>query len=375
MKKIKVLQMFIANARGGRTQYILNNWIFIDKEKFQFDFVTLDPSLDFAEEVKKSGGMIHYLSCYAEDNKERFIEEINKILDNQYDIIHIHSSFWRSFTVEECVRQKGKGKIVIHAHNFGIGGAADEKTSIKLTKQHCMLKERLELGSADSFLACSKEAAEWMYGDKVPTEKVRILRNGIDLQKFSFSSEIRNRVRSRMGLEKAFVIGNVGRFVYQKNHNFLIEVFQKLSQKVPEAVLLLIGAGELESEMRKKIVDDGLEKKVYFLGKRNDVAELLQAMDAFLLPSRFDGFPLALLEAQAVGVPCIAGNVPQNSILSPESTILKFNSDLWIDRIQSIRMNKKRISIPQSVLSLYDIRNQVRELEKIYSDLILEEET
>ena len=104
MEKIKVLQLFVANAKGGRTQYMLNAWKYVDKEKFQFDFATLSPKLDFAEELEEQGCKIHYISCYAEENREQFIKEIDAMLQQGYDVVHIHFSFWRNAIIDERAR-------------------------------------------------------------------------------------------------------------------------------------------------------------------------------------------------------------------------------------------------------------------------------
>lgn len=366
MKKIKVLQLFVANAKGGRTQYMLNNWQHIDKTRFQFDFATLSPSLDFAAQLEEEGCKVHYVSCYAEDNLEQFVKEIDQILKSGYDVVHVHSSFWRSFTVEERAKRAGVGKIIIHAHNFGIGSVATQEEAEDLTKKHYALRDKITSDMADYFLACSKEAAEWMYGNKIDAKKVKILRNGIDLQKYKFNEKVRKEVREEFGFSDKFVIGNVGRFVYQKNHDFLVDIFYEISKRAEDVVLLLIGIGELRNEIEQKTERLGIKDKVIFLGKRNDVDRLMQGMDLFVLPSRFDGFPLSLLEAQAAGLPCVAGNVPHNASLSERAKIVGLDLELWRDSILQEYSVRKRNLVREDILNLHDIKRQVKELEKIY---------
>lgn len=367
MRKKKILQMFVANAKGGRTQYMLNNWQYIDKEKFQFDFATLSPKLDFADRLEKEGCKIHYITCYAEENLEQFISEIDRVFSEGYDVVHIHFSFWRSFTIEERARKAGIKKIVLHAHNFGIGGVGSAEEAKILTDRHYELRSRLSSDMADYFLACSGEAAEWMYGDKLTSDCIRILRNGIDLEKFRYNEAVRTEIRKLLGVENKYVIGNVGRFVYQKNHEFLINVFSQVCKEAENVVLLLIGAGDLQSKIEKQTEELGIHGQVVFLGKRNDVEKLMQGMDIFVLPSRFDGFPLSLLEAQAAGLPCIASNVPGDSALSDRTRIIELDQNRWNDCIMDEYKSRERCQLSDKLLELHDIRKQVKELEEIYS--------
>ena len=127
MKKIKVLQLFVANAKGGKTQYMLNTWNNIDRNKFHFDFVTLSKSLDFEKLLTNEGCKVFYISCYAEENYSQFIKEFDEIFKNDYDVVHIHFSFWRSFVIEERAKIAGVKKVILHAHNIGVGSESNEK--------------------------------------------------------------------------------------------------------------------------------------------------------------------------------------------------------------------------------------------------------
>lgn len=366
MSRKKILQMFVANAKGGRTQYMLNNWQYINKERFQFDFATLSSHLDFAEQLEEEGCKIHYVTCYAEDDLEQFIMEIDRIFLQGYDAVHIHFSFWRSFTIEERARKAGIKKIILHAHNFGIGGVGSVEEAEILTNKHYQLRNRLRPDMADYYLACSKEAAEWMYGGKIGSDKIHVLRNGIDLEKFRYNETVRAEVRKTLGIEDKFVIGNIGRFVYQKNHEFLINIFSQIYKQVKDIVLIIIGGGELQSKIEKQVEELGIRKQVLFLGKRNDVEKLMQGMDLFALPSRFDGFPLSLLEAQAAGLPCIASNVPPNASLSYRAKIIKLEQSSWVSCIMEEYKRRERCQLSNGLLELHDIRKQVKELEEIY---------
>lgn len=361
----KVLQMFLSNAKGGRTQYMLNNFKYIDRTIFQMDFVSLSKNLDFSKDLEQRGSKIHYVSCYAEENPQKFINEINQIFNYDYDIIHIHFAFWRSFIIEEQARKARIKKIILHSHNSGIGAATNQNDAEKLSKQHFELREQISDGMADYFLACSNEAARWMYGDKINSSKIQIIRNGIDIKKYRYNEEKRKELRRMLHIESNIVIGHIGRFVYQKNHEFLINVFFGIAKQLPNAKLVLVGTGELENRIKNKVAEMGLAEKVLFLGKRNDIEQILQAMDIFLFPSRYEGFPLSLLEAQASGLSCIAGNVSPDIVLSKNTKIVELNIEKWINEILKIYSHIER-NVNINSLENYDIRKHVKEVEKIY---------
>lgn len=368
MKKIRVLQMFISNNKGGRTKYILDIWKFINKSKFQFDFVTLSAKLDFEQQLKAEGCKVHYVSCYAEDNYEQFVKEIDLILAQAYDVIHIHFGYWISFTVEQRAKAMGIKKIIVHAHSAGIGGGGNQDKIAQLVSRHYLLKEKLTEDLASNFLSCSEESAKWMYGDKISLQKQCILKNGIDIKEYMFNNIVREKIRKEMDLRDKYVLGHIGRFVYEKNHDFLIEVFRIISEQINHAVLMLIGTGELRSTIENKINQYGIQDKVILLERRNDIAQLIQAMDIFLFPSKFEGFGLALLEAEVAGLPCLASNVPQEVILSERAEVLELDIASWVDRILYNYKLNSRVTIDEEIVNKYDIKMVVSKLEEIYMD-------
>ena len=330
MRKYKVLHFPIANSRGGITNYALTNWIYIYKEVFQFDFATLSKTLDFEEELRTQGCKVHYISCYAEENEEKFIEEVLKILDDGYDIIHIHTAYWKGKVIEECAKKRGISKIIIHAHGIGIWNQPDERVRNELVKVHNKVKNTLTLQDATDFWACSQVAADWLYGVNIKKDSIKILNNAIPVEKYVFSQKIREDYRMSLGVKQDdFIFGHVGRFAYEKNHEFLIDVFHQVQKRISNAKLLLIGLGPLKERMVDKVHKLGLENKVIFLEKRNDVQNLFMAMDLFLLPSLFESFSIALLEAQTSGLKCIASNYV------PSEVRLTENIDMQINKIQN----------------------------------------
>lgn len=370
MKKIKVLQLPIVNQRGGITHYAMRNWDFIDKTKFHFDFVTFSKSLDFENELTREGCKVHYVSCYAEEDREQFITELKEILAEGYDAIHLHTGYWKSFLVEEIAIEMGIPTIIVHAHNIMVG-INDPDLRQKAIEVHEQQKKLFMPHHATHFLACSQLAANWLYGPQIPKEKIRILKNAIDTDKFAFRPEVRKEYRKKQSLEDSFVIGHVGRFVYQKNHEMLIEIFAKVSKEIPTAKLMLIGDGEEFDSIKTTVLTLGLEDRVLFLGRQSDteVPKLMQAMDVFCNPSRFGGLDLTLVEAQTSGLKClVTADIMPESKITENLQFLPLDVDAWYEAIVEVSKGYTRTDCKDIVASAgYSLENQIHELERIYS--------
>ena len=228
-----------------------------------------------------------YIKNRAENNLNQFRSEIMEIFSMGYDAVHLHTSYWKTFELEMLAKKAGIPRIIIHSHNTAV---FDDNGREEKERQHYKLAEMLTADMGTDFWACSQKAAEWLYTDKIPEEKIVIMRNGVDAEKFAYSSAVREEYRSRLNWEDKYVIGHVGRFPI-KNHEFLINVFREIEKINKNARLLLIGKGPLEAEIRLMVQRYDLSEKVRFAGACEDVDGWLQAMDLFCLPSRFEGFP------------------------------------------------------------------------------------
>ena len=186
---------------------------------------------------------------------------------------------------------------------------------------------------ADKKLACSKEAAEFMFGSD---RNVSIINNAIDTQKYRFNMPVREEIRNNLDVKKKFVVGHVGRLCYQKNSLFVLEIFERILKKCPEAVLVMVGEGEDRKVVENRIAELGLKKKVILTGMRKDVDRLLQGMDVFLLPSRFEGLPVTVMEAQAADLPTVVSMAtPTVAQVIPAFVRLsiKENADEWAENV------------------------------------------
>ena len=363
-KPIKVLYFVDRMLRGG-IQSLVIDWVSrFDKEKIQVDFLLLDDGNEYELEntLKGMGCKVYKLKGIWIKTPVDFIKE-SKALDNffekhhDYKVVHLHSSS-KNYMVLKYAKKYGISMRIAHSHNI------DFQTKNPLKKiMGNLLKPRLIKYSTD-FFACSKIAGEWLFGNKiVNSPKFKVIHNAIDYDKFKFNISYRKEYRKKLNIsESEIVIGHIGRFVNQKNHNFLIDIFYDLFKKNSKYKLLLIGTGKLENKIKKKVQSLGIEKAVIFAGFQSNANKYLQAMDIFVFPSKYEGLGLVLVEAQASGLPCFA-----TSNKNKNFHFLELSKDIWVKQIINCdlkRINSKRL-IQQSHYLIDDI---VAELEKNYLD-------
>lgn len=233
-----------------------------------------------------------------------------------------------------------------------------------------MLKPFSKLYATD-YMACTEHAGRWLFGNKTYNDgKVYLLNNAIDLNKFKYDEKLRMKKRKEFNIDdNTLVIGHIGRFVAQKNHTFLIDIFNEIHKNEENSILLLAGQGPLIEEIENKVESLGLNDSVKFLGQRNDVNELYQAFDIFLLPSLYEGLGMVLIEAQAASCPCVCSTeVPQIAKLTPllEFVNLNDNIESWTKKVNSLLRNERRNCIQEIINNGYDINTETIKLEQKY---------
>lgn len=362
-KTVRVLQIIGLACGGGVESVVLNYYRNIDKDKVQFDFVVhKHPLKSFVDEAEKYGGRIYEVTAYTK-NIFAFTYEIYKIIKNgHYDIVHSNMNSLSVFPLFAAWLAGARVRIL---HNHSTDTKAEGfRTVIKRT-----LRPFAKM-FANQYWACSKLAAEWMYGKQaVDSGKVTIINNAIDLNKFAFCQEKRNALRNELGLEGKFVVGHVGRFMKQKNHEFLIDIFAEVAKQKENAVLMLIGEGPLMVAIRKKANELHLEEKVLFLGVRNDVADLYNVMDVFVLPSFYEGLPVVGVEVQSNGLPFLCSDkVTRELLISDSIELLALNdgAEKWAEEILSVKRGPFAKTLKSMQESGFDIVNEARKLDKIY---------
>ncbi len=373
MKRIKVLHKISAGI-GGIERFIFNNMEYINMSKFQFDFLTRNRGIVSTEEYNKYKFGIKYFSAADRYNKELFIDEINDILSEGYDAIHLHTTQWTGFLLEEIAMKKKIPKIIVHAHSTGgiiplsSGELVSKEKLEEYDKLHKYYRDQFNQSLATHFCACSKDASNWLFGQQIPQNKIQIIKNAVDVDKYKFNTNVRKEIREEFCIEKCFVLGHVGRMSYEKNHEFLIDTFYKVYQRNDNARLLLIGGGPEENSIRKKVSNYGLNDVVFFLGWRNDVPRLLQAIDIFLLPSFFEGLGIAVIEAQAAGLRCIcSGNVPSEVAITNNVEFISLDDEKWANKIFQLANEYERKDTTDIITAAgYNIKYEAKELEKLY---------
>ncbi len=205
-----------------------------------------------------------------------------------------------------------------------------------------------------------------MFGKKV---KFLVLKNGINTLKFQYSSEIRKKLKEKWNLENRFVIGNIGRMTSQKNQTFLLSVFAEIVKERPDALLLLIGKGELESSLYQQVRSLKIQDYVLFLGIRDDIYELMNIMDVFVLPSVYEGLGIVLIEAQANGLPCvISDTIPKEVKINSNCHFLSLNANfsIWKRAILNTTRENSEVAVQNVNSAEYNIVQSTIKLQKFY---------
>lgn len=359
--------LFTILNRGGAETMVMNYYRHIDRTKVQFDFVVhREERGAYEDEIEQLGGRIYRFMPLRPWTISQYKREIHQFFDehSEYQIIHGHCSELGYFFYKEASK-RGVPVIIAHAHN----SRADY--DIKWIWR-TWLKHRMRPYLTHCF-TCGTEAAKWLFGNE-GTKTAVLQRNAIDTKAFQFDEAARVQKREELGInENMLVIGHIGRFEHQKNHSFAIKIFQCFHAKHPDSTLLLIGSGgDREPTIRKLVADLHLEQFVAFLGSRNDIPQLLCAMDLFLFPSLMEGLPLSLLEAQCSGLPCvISDGVPQEACMTDLTTHLSLHNNKVEDWVKAIikqyEIHRDRsVYASQVVAAGYDIVQNAQWLENYY---------
>ena len=360
MSIIRVLHIIAGLNNGGAEAYIMNMYRNIDRTKVQFDFLLRSKNGIYEEEVKELGGRIFYTAEYPRHFLKNKREVKNFFKDHkEYDIIHVHANALIYMTAIKLAKKNNIKCRVMHSHNVN---AKNKIFSII----HYINKLRIKKYTTDCF-ACSTEAGEWMFGNEFILK-----RNAVDLNKFKPNIEIRQKVRNNLNISDKFVIGHIGRFVTQKNHSLMIKIFSEYHKNNPDSVLLLVGGGPLEHEIKSLVDEYNLTKDVIFLGPRNDFNDIVQSFDMFVFPSLVEGFGIVVLESQVAGIPCvISSNIPNEVVLTNLVKKVSINDSVskWVEVIDDVRYSKKEdieVSLSKIKNAGYDIKTAANELQNFY---------
>ena len=365
---LRVLHSVSNMARAGIETMLMNYYREIDRSQIQFDFLANKPVPgEYDEEIRGMGGRVFVSPGLNPLHFPRYRKYVSDLLHGNPDIgiVHAHNEAMGYYALESA-RAAGLGVRIAHAHNTRI--IRDYKYPLKLV---C---KQLLPGAATDYWSCGRDAGIYYYGKKRWNESGYILHNAIDVPRFGFRPEIRERQRQLHGLENCFVVGHVGRFNVQKNHTRLLDIFAEIAKTVPDARLALIGVGELEGAVKEKAAALGIGDKTLFLGQMADVSEWYQAMDCFVLPSLFEGLPVVGIEAQAAGLPCVfSDRVTDEVLLSPEARRIPLEADdaQWAREILAAARPEADRSRGADIVRQagYDIHAEARKLQEKYLEM------
>lgn len=364
---IRILHSVSNMDRAGIETMLMNYYRHIDRNKVQFDFLcnkTKPGAYD--EEIKKMGGKIYHTPGLNPIKYRQYLKCMKKIFKNnpEYKIVEAHNGALGVYALHAAKKYKIPIRI-FHAHGASI--TKDWKWPIKR-----VCKALLPLNMNRHF-TCGKAATECYFGEKIVSmNDYEFIPNAINTKKFVFNPSVRERMRKENNLENKNVIGHVGRFMPQKNHNFLIDVFLEYLKIDNNAHLVLLGDGELLDTITRKIKEKGIEEKVTLVGNVSNVNEWYQAFDCFVLPSIWEGLPVVGVEAQAADLPCIfSASITREIGLSSRAKFVSTkNKEQWISEIKKAMEDKKRKDTSELIKNNnYDIEIEAVKLENKYIEL------
>lgn len=364
MYPIRVLQVFGIMNRAGAETFIMNVYRKIDRKKIQFDFLVYkEEEGDFDEEILKMGGKIYKVPPIQPKTFLQYKKSLDTFFKShsEYKIVHSHLDALSTMPLRAAKNSNIPIRIS-HSHTSNV------PVNIKAAFRYYS-KLHINKNSTHRF-ACSENAMLWLFGKKhakLPTSQ--IINNGIDISIFEYDKSVRSEVRQELGIDKELIIGLVGKFTKTKNHNFLIDIFKELLEKNPDAILILVGSGLLEQDIRNKVKHFKMEKNVKFLGLREDVNRIMQAIDVLVQPSLHEGFPVTLVEAQAMGLPSVVSdNITKEVSISNLISFVNLDAPKakWVNEILSAAENSSRKENEIILKDEFNINNVAKKLENFY---------
>lgn len=361
---IRILHITYKMHCAGIESFIMNLYRNIDRSKVQFDFLVHYTERQFYDdEIESLGGKIHRLSIREDNNFIKYFKDLRKFFAShkEYKIVHAHMESFALFYLYYAKKSKIPIRIA-HSHNDKVD------PSIKGTVKSMMNIPFKYL--ATDYMACSDLSGKYLFKKR----KFKVIKNAIDSNKFIYNEDVRNEVRKELGLDNMFVVGHIGRFNEQKNHTFLIDVFNKLRKINENAVLLLAGTGNLETKIKEKVDQLGLENSVKLIGVRKDTERLYQAMDVFVFPSLYEGLGIVGIESQASGLMTICSDgIPEEARITNyfRCLPLKDSPNKWAEEINIYSKDYERRDTHLEIVNAgFDALESAKEIEEYYINKI-----
>lgn len=340
-EKKRILIDGMTGNTGGMETFIMNLVRNMDKTRWAFEFVVTDQPVAYENELETIGD-IHRITPRSQSPKKNKKEIQELFRRKKYDGLWFNKTTLSNIEMLKAAKKYKIPVRICHSH-----AAANLGSSLTLLLHKLNRKKAIRLSTC--LAACSDAAADWFYGkDK---NKATIVKNAVALEKYTYTPEKANRIKEELGLNDLFTVGHVGRLSAIKNQTFLLEIFAEIHKKEPRSVLLLCGDGEEKETLQKKAGELGIAEEVRFLGIRNDICDMLSAMDLMIFPSLHEGAPFALIEAQAAGLFCLVSDTVRTDAVIPELIhyqSLKEPAEIWAEKALSFR-GKERITVAEKL--------------------------
>lgn len=357
----RVLICGFTENMGGMETYVMNIYRHLDRSQLQFDFLKFhDIKLAFTEEIEKLGGEIFFIPMKRENYKEHYQKLRKLFLENNYAGIYYQCNHKLvSLDLFKYAKKNGVSKRVVHSHN-----SAQEPTSFLHRIREKRVENKFDQYITDCF-ACSEEAGRMMFGNRNFT----VIKNSVDSTVFCMNKSARDKIQKELDIQNKLVIGTVGRLSNAKNPFYILEIFKALHNREPESAFIHIGEGEYRDALETKIREYQLEECYHLMGKKSNVVDYLNAMDIFLLPSKFEGFPFVLIEAQATGLPCVISNtVTKACDLTGKNGYLSIEEspEVWADYLLKLDISTRESETDCIRAKGYDIRQVAKQIQDFF---------
>jgi glycosyltransferase involved in cell wall biosynthesis len=353
--------------RAGLESRLMDIYRNIDRSRVQFDFYTYRKETgSFDDEIKAMGGKVYYNDSLDLRRLHRISGRFKLFLleHTEYKIVHCHLNQWCGLVLKGAKQANVPVRI------------AHSRTSLQKFTVRNFIKNLVKLSTnryATHYFAVSRKAGEWLFGEKmVNSGKVKIWPNAIDCKKFIYNPQKREEMRKMLGLGNELTLIHVGNLRPEKNHVFLFQIFKRVLDEQPSAKLILVGRDMMNGTIQLLAKEIGIEQSVQFLGSRSNVADLLQAGDVFVFPSLYEGFPGAVLEAEAAGLPCIISNTVTDEVCITDNVKQLPLGDIqpWVREIMKAVQCQRKDTTIQIYSEGYDITNLTEKLTRFYDNII-----
>lgn len=369
-RRLRVLQVGMTRNLGGIETYLIEQFRHLDKSKIDYDFVNItgEYSICYEDEILASGSKIFKVVSRHKNPLLHYWQWFNILLQNKgvYDVIVLNTNSLEYVFPLVLGKVFGIPVRVIHSHNSGF-----ENKQGLARRLLVGMNKKLLAWSANLRFACSQFAGQWMFKDN----PYYVIYNAIDIHKYDADLIVREETRNALGLHTELTLLHVGRFSYQKNHSFLLDIFKEVHRIQPDSVLLLVGdtteESEFLTEVKRKIKAYGLENVVRLLGRRDDVNKIMQASDVLVMPSFFEGLTVVGIEAQASDLPLLLSDTVTKELgLLPSTQFISLEAGptAWAEAIVNSKQHNRQSRYEELKAAGYDIGNETERVEKLLID-------